>query len=232
MTAALFKRPGWWRALSYTILGGGVRPRPGRPAARDLRPAHLADRADRLPAGRRPGDHRAARVPDRDRLLRLLAALGDRCADLPGRARARAPRRLHLEGLLQGQHRSQGDRDPVPGHHLLFLLRRRPDRDDHAGRARPARDADRRSGDVQRALLDPRRDHDLRLRDPGLLRDRELRAAADDRGAGHGVPAPERAQLLDAADRRDPFPRQLLRPRRRLRRRLDRATRRSPPGRR
>ena len=22
MTAALFKRPGWWRALSYTILGG------------------------------------------------------------------------------------------------------------------------------------------------------------------------------------------------------------------
>ncbi len=36
---------------------------------------------------------------------------------------------------------------------------------------------------------------------PVVRRDRELRPAADDRGAGHGVPAAERAELLDAADR-------------------------------
>ena len=47
-------------------------------------------------------------------------------------------------------------------------------------------------GRLQRALLDPRRADDLRLRDPDLRRARELRAAADDRRAGHGVPAPER----------------------------------------
>ena len=50
-----------------------------------------------------------------------------------------------LARLLQVQHRSQGDRDPVHRHHVLLLLHRRPDRDGHARRARPARHADRRS---------------------------------------------------------------------------------------
>ena len=57
-------------------------------------------------------------------------------------------------------------------------------------------------GDLQRAVLHARRDHDLRLRDPRVRRDRQLRAAADDRGAGHGVPPSERPQLLDAPLRR------------------------------
>ncbi len=37
---------------------------------------------------------------------------------------------------------------------------------------------------------------------PGVRGDRQLRAAADDRGAGHGVPSTQCAQLLDAAFRR------------------------------
>ena len=88
-------------------------------------------------------------------------------------------------------------------------------------------------GALQRPLLDPRGADDLRLRDPGLRRDRQLRPAADDRGAGHGVPAPERALVLDAADGRPALPGQLRRPRRRLRRRLDRlraALHRGPAG--
>jgi cytochrome c oxidase subunit 1 len=34
-----------------------------------------------------------------------------------------------VEGLLQGQHRPQGDRDPVPRHDVLLLRRRRLPRD-------------------------------------------------------------------------------------------------------
>ena len=89
MTAALFKRPGWWRALTYTILAGAF----GLALVVVLRKisgtAGLPDGADRLPAGDRARDHRAARLPGRHRLLRLLAPLGGGCPDLPGRARAR-----------------------------------------------------------------------------------------------------------------------------------------------
>jgi hypothetical protein len=46
---------------------------------------------------------------------------------------------------------------------------------------------DRRSQHVQRPLLGARRDHDLRLQIPCVRRNRELRAAANDRCAGHGV---------------------------------------------
>ena len=131
-------------------------------------------------------------------------------------------RRQELEGLLPLQHRSQGDRHPVHRHHLLLLLRRRPDGDADPGRAGPAGHADRRRRDLQQPLLDPRGADDLRLRHPGLRRDRQLRAAADDRRPGHGLPAPQRAQLLDAAAGRPALHRQLPRPGRRLRRRLDR----------
>ena len=105
---------------------------------------------------------------------------------------------------------------------LLLLLHRRPDRDGACAPSSPSRARRSSTRRVQRALLDPRRVDDLRVRDPGLRRARELRPAADDRRAGHGVPAPERALVLDAADRRPAVPRQLPRPRRRLRRRLDR----------
>ena len=43
---------------------------------------------------------------------------------------------------------------------------------------------------------------DLPVRDPGVRRPCELRPAADDRRPGHGVPAPERAFVLAAPDRR------------------------------
>ncbi len=55
---------------------------------------------------------------------------------------------------------------------------------------------------LQRPLLGARDDPDLLLRDPRVRGPRELRAAADDRRARHGLPAPERALLLDAAARR------------------------------
>ena len=46
------------------------------------------------------------------RRLRLLALLALRPPDAAGGSLQ--PRRLHVEGLLQGQHRPQGDRRPVP----------------------------------------------------------------------------------------------------------------------
>ena len=197
-----------------------VRLRPRDRPPRDLGPRPLPDRVDRLPARDRPRDHRAPRLPLGHGQLRLLAALGVGRPDDP--RRPRRPRRDDLEGLLQGQHRSQGDRDPVHRHHVLLLLRGRLPGDADPRRAGPARHPDRRPGRLQRPLLDARGVDDLRVRHPGLRRDRQLRPAADDRGARHGVPAPERAQLLAAADRRLPLPRVLRGPRRRVRRRLDR----------
>ena len=55
---------------------------------------------------------------------------------------------------------------------------------------------------LQRPVLGPCGADDLPGRDPDLRGARELRAPADDRRARHGVPAPERAQLLAAARRR------------------------------
>ena len=200
--AAALKSPGLARAGFGAADRRRVRLRPRRRPARDLRPATIFQtEPDRLPAPDRAGDHRPARLPGRPRLLRLLVPLG-RPAGRPIPDDHSQHGAKSLARLLQVQHRSQGDRDPVHRHHLLLLLRRRPDRDGDPRRARPAGHADRRPGRLQRALLDPRGADDLRLRDPGLRRDRELRPAADDRRAGHGVPAPERALLLDAADRR------------------------------
>ena len=167
-----------------------------------------------------PAHHRPARLPGRHGLLQLLVPLGRRRAHDP---RGPLPARGQgVEGLLPLQHRSQGDRHPVHLHDVLLLHRRRPGGDDGARRARQARHADRRSGLLRRPLLDARRVHDLPVHHPRLRGDRELRPAADDRRAGHGVPAPERAVVLDAADGGPPLPRLLLRARRRLRRRLDR----------
>ena len=59
---------------------------------------------------------------------------------------------------------------------------------------------DRRS--VQRPDVRARRADDLPVRDSRVRRARELRDPADARRGRHGVPAAERAQLLDAPDRR------------------------------
>ena len=145
------------------------------------------------------------RLPARHRRLRLLALL-----DLgPPDARPTiTPNHgaLPLEGLLQGQHRPQGDRRPVPRHDVRLLHRRRPDGDALPRRARAAGHAVHGHADLQRARLHARRADDLRLHHPGVRRPRELRRAADARRAGHGVPAPERALVLAAADRRDDVP--------------------------
>ena len=219
MVAAI-KRPGWIRAAIGTLFAAGF----GFGLVVMLRAisglSAVADRTDRLPPRRRAADLRPARLPARLRRLRLLAPLGRRPADDP---RGPLPaRRQKLEGLLQVQHRPQGHRHPVHLHHVLLLLRRRPDGDADPGRAGPAGHPDRRRRHLQQPFLDPRGADDLRLRDPGLRRARELRAAADDRRPGHGLPAPQRPELLAAADGRPALHRQLPRPGRRLRRRLDR----------
>ena len=66
-----------------------------------------------------------------------------------------------------------------------------------------------------------RRDHDLPVHRPGLRRVRELRHPADDRCAGHGVPAAERDLVLAAADRRADHARRVPASRRRVRGGLD-----------
>ena len=186
----------------------------------------LAPDLERLGDHDRRADDGAARLPRRDRRLRLLGALRDRRAD-PARGPLR-PRRPQLARLLPDQHRPQGDRDPVPGHDDRLLRDRRPAGDVHARRAGAAGDAVRRQPDLQRPLLGARGADDLPVRDPGLRRDRQLRDPADDRRAGHGLPAPERALVLAAADRRDHDGLELPRPRRRRSRPAGRTTRRSP----
>ena len=169
--------------------------------------------------GRRDADGGADRLPRRDRRVRLLGPVRDRLAD-----RAGGPldaRRAQLARLLPPEHRPQGDRDPVPRHDDLLLRRRRPDGDDVPRRARAARHAVRGQPDLQRPGLGARGADDLPVRHPGVRRARELRDPADDRRAGHGVPAPERALVLAAADRRLHDAAQLPRPGRRVRDRLD-----------
>ena len=220
--------PGWYRACSghrpWVRLRHGHR----RAGARALR-LGPDPRLGRDHHGRR-ADRRAARLPGRDRLLRLLVPLGLGRPDDP--RGPLGPRRVQLARLLPGEHRSQGDRHPVHLHHLLLLHRRRPDGDADARGARPARHAVRGSEHLQRAVLGARLADDLPVHHPGVRRDRELRDPADDRRAGHGVPAPERALLLDAAGGGRDDAGVLLRRGRRLRHGLDRLRARCRPRRR
>ena len=62
---------------------------------------------------------------------------------------------------------------------------------------------------VQRVLHDARHVHDLPVRDPDAGGLRQLRRAAPDRRPGHGLPADQRAVVLDAAAGRDPAPARL-----------------------
>ena len=208
--------PGWIRAAWMTLAGRRVRLRPrGRHAS-----APGLDRARGGPDRDGDPDRGAARVPGRDRRLRLLGPLDDRPAHPAGGPLR--PRRPQLEGLLPGQHRPQGDRRPVHGHRAVLPAgRRRPGRGDPR-RARAAGPADGGPEHLQRPVLGPRLADDLPGRDPDLRGARELRAPADDRRAGHGVPAPERAQLLAAAGRGRDDDRELPGAgRRRLQHRLD-----------
>ena len=176
----------------------GHRPRPGAhlPLVGGLGAAAQVGRDH----GRRDADGGADRLPRRHRGVRLLGPLRDRVAD-----RAGGPldaRRAHLVRLFPPEHRPQGDRDPVPRDDDLLLRRRRADGDDLPRRARPPRDAVRRQPDLQRPDLGARGADDLPVRHPRVRRPGELRDPADDRRAGHGLPAPERALVLAAADRR------------------------------
>ncbi len=105
--------------------------------------------------------------------------------------------------------RSQEDRDHVPHQLVGVLLPRRshgPRRPDGACPAGPPVH-DRHP--VQRAVHDARHDHDLPVRDPDPGGLRQLRCAAPDRRAGHGLPADQRAVAVDAPARRPPAPARL-----------------------
>ena len=60
------------------------------------------------------------------------------------------------------------------------------------------------ASDLQRAVHDARDVHDLPVRHPDAGGLRQLRGAAPDRRAGHGLPADQRPLALDAAARRHP----------------------------
>ncbi len=104
------------------------------------------------------------------------------------------PRRLPLDGLLPGQHRPQGDRHPVP-------RRPRSSSSSSAGCWRccsaPSSPSPGRSSSTRRpstALFSVHASLMIFLFIiPAFAGLANLRAAADDRRAGHGVPAPERA---------------------------------------
>ena len=115
-------------------------------------------------------------------------------------------------GRMDRDHRSQKDRDHVPGHDVRVLHARRRRGAADAGPAGRAEQhaAERRA--LQRAADAPR-DHDgVPVRGAGDGGVRQLLRAADDRRAGHGVPAAERALLLAAARRRDRVLRDALLP--------------------
>ena len=182
-------------------LGAGLRRDLELRGRRHLRPDLLGDRVHR-----------------RHRLLRLLVGLPDRLAHV-GAGGSLRPRRVQLARLLQGQHRPQGDRHPVPGADLHLLHDRW-----RAGRGRPRRagaagDAVRLAGRLQRTVLGACDADDLPVHHPVVRRPGELRGAADAGRPGHGVPAAERAVLLAVAARR-PDLSDVVR-RGRVRRRLD-----------
>src|SRR5919201_2398563 len=89
------------------------------------------------------------------------------------------------------------DWDPVPRELLPLLPDRRRARPPDAIRAGVPRPDDRRSRGVQRAVHDARDDDDLPRFNPDPRGLREPDGPAPDRGEGHGLPADQRAQLLD-----------------------------------
>ena len=210
------RAPGWWRALEFTILGVafsyavtiGLRALFGYDPLLDgeavLRVATAHD-ADVLP--RRPG------------LLRLLVLLGLRAPDAPGGPLR--PRRVLVEGLLppNTDHKVIGIQYVVTSFFFLFVggLLAMLMRAELAAPGRQFVDANTFNGlfSVHASLLI------FLFVIPVFAGPGELRAAADDRRAGHGLPAPERAVLLDAAAGRHDDAALLPGSRRLVRQRLD-----------
>ena len=91
--------------------------------------------------------------------------------------------------------------DPVRRHDVRLLPDRRALRGGVPHRAREAGAAVLHRRAVQRADLGARRADDLPVHHPDVRGARELRDPADARRRRHGVPAAQRAQLLDAARR-------------------------------
>ena len=131
-----------------------------------------------------------------------------RTEHLPGVPRAvdARPRRQ-----LADDRRPQADRDPLHRDVPPLLRGRRRDGRPHAHPARAAERRLHRARALQRALHDPRHHDGLpgRGADPRGLR--QLHGAADDRRAGHGVPAPERGLVLALPVRRHRPVHELLR---------------------
>ena len=225
MTANL-RAPGWYRAGAFV-----ARRRPVRGRARHRGPARLR----LLDARSTASDGWDAQWQNAVLIVSLLAAplfflvgLGAFdywfywAAGRPTRPEDHSSHGAHSwQRLLPRQHRPQGDRHPVRRHLVLLHARRRPAGDAGARGAGGAGLAVRRLERLQRALQRPRVADDLPVHHPGLRRAGELRPAADDRRAGHGLPAPERAVVLDAADRRHDDDGVVLRPRRLVRHGLD-----------
>ena len=134
----------------------------GRPLGPDLVRAAARHRRD---------GHVPDRLPDRDRLLRLLGLLLLGQADPAGGPLG--PRRAQVAGLLPPEHRPQGDRRPVPRHDDDVLRHRRLPGDALPRRARPAGRPVLQPADVQRPDLGARGADDLRRR-----RARSSRASA------------------------------------------------------
>ena len=117
--------------------------------------------------------------------------------------------------------RPQADRDPLPRTRRALLRRRRDHGAADPNAARPGERALHRARLLQPALHDPRDDDDLPRRRADPRRLRQLPRPADDRRAGHGLPAPERALLLALPLRRRHPAALVLRPGRRGPGRLD-----------
>ena len=154
------------------------------------------------------------------RRVRLLVLLGGGPPDAARRTTpATARRRWQDYFRVNTDHKVIGIQYTVTSFFFLFvgglmaMLMR-------AELAKPGRqfvDANTFNGLFSRPRVDP----DLPVHHPGVRRAGELRPAADDRRAGHGVPAAERAVVLDAAGRRHDDAAVVLRARRVVRDGLD-----------
>ena len=198
--AAKLRAPGWYRAILFIAARHRVLVRAAVLAALGVR-RHARLRRRGRPAGR--AADRPALLPRRHRLLRLLVPLGAR-ASRPSPTTTPSHGAHSLEGLLPGQHRPQGDRHPV--HRAprssscssaacwRCSMRAELAAAGHASSSTP---------NTYNGLFSAHASLMIFLFIiPVFAGHRELRPAADDRRAGHGVPAPERAVVLDAADRR------------------------------
>ena len=123
--AAALKRPGLVRGRARLLIGAGVRLRPGRRPARDLAGCAIFQTEQTgYPQVIVPAITGAARLPGRASAPSTTGSAG-RSAPRPPRRTTRQHGAYSLARLLQVQHRSQGDRDPVHLHDLLLLLHRR-----------------------------------------------------------------------------------------------------------